>query len=368
MNLTVPFLDVGATYRELRSELDAAFRETVERGRFILGPSVEAFEAAFALFLGVRHCIGVGDGLDALHLTVRALGTQPGDEVIIPAHTFIASWLAVSQAGAVPVPVDCAPGTYLMDPAAVEQAITSRTRGIMPVHLYGHPADMAPLTALAARHGLWVLEDAAQAHGARYRGERVGGLGQAAGWSFYPGKNLGAYGDGGAVTTNDDALAARLRVLRNYGSRDKYVHVTRGVNSRLDELQASFLRVRLGLLDQWNLRRRLVATRYLTELRDAAVTLPVVADWAEPVWHIFAIRCSAREALQSHLKRAGVESLVHYPVPPHLQAAYSDMGFLPGSFPSAERIAAEELSLPIGPHMTDEQVDQVVAAVRTFAI
>lgn len=364
--MKVPFLDVRATYQELKSELDAAFREAMAGGQFILGPSVAAFEQAFASFLGVKHCVGVADGLDALHLTLRALGTQPGEEVIVPAHTFIASWLAVSQAGAVPVPVDCSPGSYLMDPVAVERAVTVRTRGIMPVHLYGHPADMDALTSLAARHGLWVLEDAAQAHGARCRGQRVGGIGTAAGWSFYPGKNLGAYGDGGAVTTSDDAVATRLRLLRNYGSPEKYVHAIRGANSRLDELQASFLRVRLARLDEWNARRRAVAERYLTELRGSAVTLPEVAEWAEPVWHIFAIRCAARDALQRHLEQAGVGSLVHYPVPPHLQAAYQDMGFRVGAFPHAERIATEELSLPIGPHMSEEQVDQVIAAVRGF--
>jgi len=363
----VPFLDVGATCLELRSELDSAFREVMDRGWFILGPSVEAFEAEFAAYLGVKHCIGVGDGLDALHLAVRALGTQPGDEVIVPAHTFIASWLAVSQAGAVPVPVDCSPGSYLMDPEATERAVTPRTRGIMPVHLYGHPADMEALASIASRHGLWVLEDAAQAHGACCRGQRVGGIGTAAGWSFYPGKNLGAYGDGGAVTTDDDGLAARLRVLRNYGSHKKYVHVEQGVNSRLDELQAAFLRVRLTRLDEWNARRRAVAQRYLSELRESAVSLPEVMSWAEPVWHIFAIRCAARDALQRHLEQAGIGSLVHYPVPPHLQAAYGNMGIHAGAFPQAEEIAAEELSLPIGPHMSEAHVDHVIAAVRTFA-
>lgn len=365
--MKVPFLDVGATYLELRSGLDSAFRQVMDRGWFILGPSVEAFEAEFAAYLGVKHCVGVGNGLDALHLAVRALGTQPGDEVIVPAHTFIASWLAVSQAGAVPVPVDCSQGSYLMDPVAAERAITSRTRGIMPVHLYGHPADMEALTSIASRHGLWVLEDAAQAHGACCHGQRVGGIGAAAGWSFYPGKNLGAYGDGGAVTTDDDALAARLRMLRNYGSHEKYVHLEQGVNSRLDELQAAFLRVRLTRLDEWNARRRAIAQRYLSELRDSAVTLPEVTSWAEPVWHIFAICCAARDALQGWLEQAGIGSLVHYPVPPHLQAAYGSMGLQAGTFPRTEEIAAEELSLPIGPHMSEEQVDHVIAAVRTFA-
>jgi dTDP-4-amino-4,6-dideoxygalactose transaminase len=365
--MTVPFLDVRAAHLELRDELDAAFARVLERGQYILGPEVEAFEQEFAAACGARHCVGVASGLDALHLSLLALGVRPGDEIIVPSNTFVATWLAVSQCGARPVAVEPDEGTFTLDPARLERAMGPRTRAIVPVHLYGHPADMDPILDIAKRRGIPVLADAAQAHGALYRGRPVGALGDAAAWSFYPGKNLGALGDGGAVTTDDAALAERLRILRNYGSRTKYVNEVRGFNSRLDELQAALLRVKLRRLDAWNARRREIAARYLDGLRSApSVRLPRVAAWASPVWHLFVVRAAARASLQDHLARAGVVTLVHYPIPPHLQAAYADLGWPRGAFPIAERMHDEVLSLPIGPHMTDEQVTEVIEAVIAF--
>ncbi len=368
MQTHVPFLDLHAAYLELKPELDEAALRVLGSGWYLLGAELSAFEAEFAAYLGVKHCIGVGNGLDALHLSLRALGVGPGDEVLVPSNTFIATWLAVTYAGATPVPVEPDPDTYNLDPARLEAALTKRTKAVVPVHLYGQPADMDPIGAFAARHGLRVLEDAAQAHGARYRGRRVGGLGDAAAWSFYPGKNLGALGDGGAVTTDDDALAERLRTLRNYGSRTKYVHETLGVNSRLDELQAAVLRVKLRHLDRWNERRREVAAHYLAALADLApttgLTLPAVPAWAEPVWHLFVVRSPERDRLQQHLKAQGIETLVHYPTPPHRQGAYRHLELLPGRLPLAEALHEQVLSLPLGPHLTGAGVAAVVSSLR----
>ena len=361
--MTVPFLDLGAPWRELRDELDAAWRRVMDSGWYILGGEVAAFEEEFAAYCGVRHCIGVGNGLDALHLILRGYGIGPGDEVIVPSNTYIATWLAVTYAGALPVPVEPDEATCNLDPALIEAAVTPRTRAIIPVHLYGQPADMAAITGVARRHGLKVIEDAAQAHGARYRGRRCGSLGDAAGFSFYPGKNLGAIGDGGAVTTDDDSLAERVRMLRNYGSAKKYVNEVAGFNSRLDELQAALLRVKLARLDQWNDRRRAVAALYLESLRGAGVTLPLVPPWAEPVWHLFVVRSPDRDALTARLDREGISWLIHYPIPPHRQDAYRELGYREGRFPRAERLAAEVVSLPMGPHLERDDVARVVAAV-----
>lgn len=361
--MRVPFLDLKATYAELRDGLDAAYRRVMASGRYVLGEELAAFESEFAAYCGVKHCIGTGNGLDALHLILRAMDIGPGDEVIVPANTFIASWLAVTYAGAVPVPVEPLPSTYNIDPARIEEAVTPRTRAIIAVHLYGQPADMDPIRDVARRHGLKVVEDAAQAHGARYKGRRTGGLGDAAGFSFYPGKNLGAFGDGGAVTTDDDTLAHRVRTLRNYGSQVKYVNERKGFNSRLDELQAAFLRVKLTRLDAWNERRRAVAKRYRADLASVAgVILPHVPEWAEPVWHLFVIRTPHRDLLQRRLAERGIETLIHYPVPPHKQAAYREMGGR--SYPITEGIHAEVLSLPMGPAMTDADVACVVTAFK----
>jgi dTDP-4-amino-4,6-dideoxygalactose transaminase len=362
--VNVPFLDVGASYAELRTEIDAAYRRVMESGWYILGEEVEAFEREWAAFCGTAHCVGVGNGLEALHLVLRAWGIGEGDEVIVPSNTYIATWLAVSYAGATPVPVEPDEGTYDIDPARIEAAVSDRTRAILPVHLYGQTADMDPINEIAARHGLKVLEDAAQAHGARYKGRRAGSLGHAAGWSFYPGKNLGAFGDAGAVTTDDGELADRVRVLRNYGSRVKYLNEVKGFNSRLDPLQAAFLRVKLGHLDEWNARRRAVAAHYLEALADVPdLTLPRVPTWAEPMWHQFVVRHPRRDALQAALLAQGVGTMIHYPIPPHLSTAYAELGVAPGAHPIAEALANTVLSLPIGPHLGAQMVRAVVEEI-----
>ena len=359
--MSVPFLDFVDPYEELRTELDEAYFRFMRSAWYILGKEVEAFEQEFAAFCGVQHCVGVGNGLEALHLILRAYGIGQGDEVIVPSNTYIATWLAVSYAGAIPVPVEPNSETFNIDPARIEAAITARTKAIMPVHLYGQPADMDPILELARKHGLKVIEDNAQSQGARYKGRRTGSLGDAAGNSFYPGKNLGAFGDAGAVTTNDAILADRVRSLRNYGSKKKYYNECKGYNSRLDELQAAFLRVKLKKLDEWNGRRRAVATRYLADLRDLpGLTLPFVPVWAEPVWHLFVVRHPNREGLQQALTEAGIGTLIHYPVPPHLSGAYADRKWAPGAFPVAEALANTVLSLPMGPHLPEDQADQVV--------
>jgi dTDP-4-amino-4,6-dideoxygalactose transaminase len=351
--MKVPFLDLKASYTELQAELDEAYGRVMRSGWFIMGAELEAFESEFAAYCGAEHCVGVANGLDALQLILRALGVGAGDEVIVPSNTFIATWLAVSYAGATPVPAEPDERTYNLDPAAVEAAITPRTKAIIPVHLYGQPADMDSINDLAGKYGLAVVEDAAQAHGALYRERHVGSLGHAAAYSFYPGKNLGALGDGGAVVTNDAALADRVRVLRNYGSRVKYYHEIEGFNSRLDELQAALLRVKLARLDEWNERRRRVAEFYLQNLEGVAgLSLPFVPEWAAPVWHLFVVGHARREALQEHLSAAGISTLIHYPLPPHLQTAYASLGHGRGAFPRAERMAREVLSLPIGPHLS----------------
>ena len=363
----VPFLDLRAGYAELRAELDAAYRRVMDSGWYVGGAEVEAFEAEFAEFCGAEYAVGVGNGLDALHLTLRALGVGNGAEVVVPSNTYIATWLAVTYTGATPVPVEPDPATYNLDPDRVRAAVTPRTRAVMPVHLYGQPADLAPIQETARAHGLVVVADAAQAHGARYRGARVGGLADAAGFSFYPGKNLGAFGDAGAVTTDDAGLAERLRVLRNYGSHRKYHNEVIGYNSRLDPIQAAFLRVKLRHLDAWTARRVRLAARYLDRLSGLPeLTLPVVLDGADPVWHTFVVRHPRRDDLQAHLAARGIQTLIHYPVPPHRQPAYAHLGLEAGALPIAEAIHREVLSLPIGPHLSLDAVDRVVDAVVDF--
>ena len=364
--MNIPFLDVGATYHELREEIDQAVGRVLAGGWYILGSEVEAFEREFAEYLGVKHCIGVGNGLDALHLALKARGLGPGDEVLVPSNTYIATWLAVSYCGATPVPIEPDEATYNLDPARLEAAITPRTKAIVPVHLYGQSADMAPIMALAERYGLWVLEDAAQAHGATYQGQPTGGLGHAAGWSFYPGKNLGAFGDAGAITTNDDQLAEQVRMLRNYGSKVKYYNEVAGFNSRLDEIQAAVLRVKLKHLDEWNRRRQEIAAFYLQNLAGTGLTMPTVPATNEHVWHLFVVRSPRRDALQKHLQAAGIGTVIHYPVPPHLQKAYQELELPEGSFPISEALHREVLSLPMGPHLTEAQAAAVVKAVRQF--
>lgn len=362
----IPFLDLLAPYRELRDELDAAYHRVMESGWFILGKEVEAFEDEFASYCGAAHCVGVGNGLDALHLILRAYDIGPGDEVIVPSNTYIATWLAITCVGATPVPVEPDELSCNLDSARIEAAITPRTKAILAVHLYGNPADMAPIVKIARRHGLRVIEDAAQAHGASYGGKKTGALGDAAGFSFYPGKNLGALGDGGAVTTDDPLLAERIRILRNYGSRVKYVNEVKGVNSRLDELQAAFLRVKLKYLDEWNRRRGILAEHYSQGLADSGLLLPVTTPDAEPAWHLYTVRTHQRNALQRYLTDKGIGTMIHYPIPPHLQTAYAELGLAPGSFPISEAIHNEILSLPLGPHLGKHQVESVCTAILSF--
>lgn len=362
----VPFLDLRALHEELQEELDAAALRVLRSERVLMGPELTAFEAAWAGTVGAAEAVGVGSGLDAITLALRALGIGPGDEVIVPSHTFVATWLAVLHTGATPVPVDVSPQTGAWDPHAVAAAVGARTRAILPVHLYGHPVDLDPLLDVATRHALAVVDDAAQAHGARYRGRAIGGLTTATAWSFYPGKNLGALGDAGAVTTSDPALARRLQSLRNYGSSVKYVHEEVGWNSRLDELQAALLSVKLRHLEEHNARRQRVADRYTEGLADTGLILPVTAAWAQPVWHLFVVRTPFRDALRDHLTAHGVSTVIHYPVAPHRQPAFAGTALADAHLPGAERMAREVLSLPMGPHLSPDEQDHVIETVRRF--
>jgi dTDP-4-amino-4,6-dideoxygalactose transaminase len=358
----IPFLDLKA---ELKEDLDAAYRRVMDSGWFVLGREVEAFEAEYAQFCGTAHCVGLGNGLEALELVLRAWDIGVDDEVIVPSNTYVATWLAVTAVGAGIVPVEPTQAGPNIDPDRIESAITARTRAIMPVHLYGEPADMDAIMALADRHGLKVVEDVAQAQGAKVRGRRAGALGHAGAHSFFPTKNFGAFGDGGAVTTDDASLAERLRVLRNYGSRVKYVNLERGVNSRLDEMQAAFLRAKLPRLDTWNEHRRKLAARYDDKLSGIpGLGLPRAPQWAEPVWHLYVVRCERRAELMAALEKAGIGSLIHYPIPPHLQQAYADLGYAKGALPLAEKLADTVLSLPMGAHMKPEAVDEIARVVR----
>lgn len=362
--MNVPFLDLKASYIDHKPEIDEAIQRVLNSGWYILGTEVEAFEQEYATYCEVKYCVGLANGLDALHLALVAMGVGKGDEVIVPSNTYIATWLAVSQCGAVPVPVEPDEATYNIDPARIEAAITSRTKVILPVHLYGQPADIDSILSIARKHGLKVLEDGAQAHGASYKGKRIGGHGDVVAWSFYPGKNLGAYGDGGAITTNDPNIADRIRVLRNYGSRVKYVNEVKGFNSRLDTLQAAILRVKLKYLDESNEARQSIAAQYLNGISKLGLTIPSVPDWAESVWHLFVVRSKNREKIQQQLNQAGIGTLIHYPIPPHLQAAYTDLGLSKGAFPISEQMHDEVLSLPMGPAMSSQQVMEVINAVN----
>ena len=360
----ISFLDLKAPYLELKQELDEAIARVVSSGWFIGGDEVDQFEAEYATYCGASHAVALANGLDALHLALLAMNVGPGDEVIVPSNTYIATWLAVSQCGATPIPVEPDECSFNINPSLIEVAITPRTKVILPVHLYGQPADIDPILSIARKHGLHVLEDGAQAHGARYKGQRLGAHGHAVAWSFYPGKNLGAMGDGGAVTTDDPQIADRLRVLRNYGSRVKYVNEVQGYNSRLDPLQAAVLRVKLAHLDTWNARRSDVARRYQQGLANCGLKLPHVPVWAVPVWHLYVVRHPKRDALQQALTVAGVSTLVHYPIPPHLQQAYSTANWAQGILPLAERMAGDVLSLPMGPAITEADVSSVIEAVQ----
>tara|TARA_R110002110_G_scaffold281153_2_gene495749 strand:+ start:65 stop:1150 length:1086 start_codon:yes stop_codon:yes gene_type:complete len=358
--MNVSFLDVGAAYRELKPEIDSAVMRVLDSGWYILGPEVDAFESEWAAYCQADHAVGLANGLDALILALRSLDIGPGDEVIVPSNTYIATWLAVSAVGARPVPVEPNPSTHNIDTSRIEAAITPATKVLLPVHLYGQPVDLDPILAIARKYGLRVVEDAAQAHGARYKGQRIGGHGDIVCWSFYPGKNLGALGDGGAITTNSADLADRVRVLRNYGSREKYVNEVKGGNSRLDPIQAAVLRVKLQHLNEWTERRRSIASRYRTGLKGTDLILPHVPSWAEPVWHLYVVRSTKRDVLQAKLSTAGIGSLIHYPIPPHMQQAYADMSFTPQSFPVARDLAQEVLSLPIGPQLEARNQERVL--------
>lgn len=365
MSTSVPFLDLHATYRELREPIDRAIQRVLDGGWYVLGNEVERFEAEFADYVGSRHCVSTGNGLDALYLSLLAMGVGPGDEVIVPSNTYIATWLGVTRTGARVVPVEPDPATFNIDPERLEAAITSRTRVILPVHLYGRPADMTAIRAISERHSIRVLEDAAQAHGAEHDGVKAGALGHAAAWSFYPGKNLGAFGDGGAVTTNDDTLAHELRRLRNYGSSRKYVHEVRGVNSRLDEVQAAVLRVKLPLLDEWNARRRELAAQYERGLRGLpSIVLPSSPDSDMHSWHLFVVRLNQRDLVAKRLAQNGVGTLVHYPIPPHRQGAFK--GYFAGEegFPISESLHSSVLSLPLGPHLSSDECSRVIEALH----
>jgi dTDP-4-amino-4,6-dideoxygalactose transaminase len=363
----LPFLDLRAIQSTHAPALRGAFERVLDSGWFVLGQEVDAFEREYAAFCEVQACVGVANGLDALVLSLRALDVGPGDEVIVPSNTYIATWLAVTHVGASIVPVEPREGSANLDPARVEAAITPRTRVILPVHLYGQSADLGPLLELARAHQLRVVEDAAQAHGARYRGRRLGAHGDLVAWSFYPGKNLGALGDGGAVTTDDAALADRIRTLRNYGSKRKYHNERIGVNSRLDEIQAAFLRVKLPHLDAENARRTDIAQRYTDGLADLAgqgLRLPQIDPDCSSVWHLYVVRHSRRDRLAARLAEQGVGTLIHYPVPPHRQPAYAALGWGEGSFPIAEAMHHEVLSLPMGPTMSLDDADRVVRAIH----
>ena len=363
----VPFLDLRAAYDELAPELEAAVLRSLRSGQYIGGSEVEAFESDFATYTESKHCIGVANGLDALVLALTAMGVGPGDEVIVPSHTFIATWLAVSKVGATIVPVEPDEATMNIDASRIEPAITARTKVIIPVHLYGQPADLDPILAIARRHGIKVLEDAAQAQGAVYRGRKIGSHGDAVAWSFYPGKNLGACGDAGAVTTCNPELAERVTMLRNYGSRVKYVHELNGFNSRLDPVQATMLRVKLRYLDDWNQRRRAIARSYESRLPRTRIELPSVLSHCNPVWHLYVIRTKNREKLQRKLADHGIRTLIHYPIPPHRQGAYAASHGAHTQFPSAERLASEVLSLPIGPQLRDTDTDRVIDVLTAAA-
>lgn len=363
--VNLPFLDVKSINIRQFDDFHKVLSRVLDSGWLILGEETAAFEAEFSKYCGTDYCIGVGNGLEALHLVLRAWGIGPGDEVIVPSNTYIATWLAVSQVGATPVPVEPDLNTYNIDPDVIEAAITPRTRAIIPVHLYGQTASMEAIMVIASRHGLTVLEDGAQAHGAALNKRRAGSLGHAAAFSFYPGKNLGALGDGGAVTTNDAELADKIRVLRNYGSHIKYQNEVRGYNSRLDELQSAFLRAKLPLLDADNAHRAVLAAKYSAGLSGIdGLIVPTVGVGYDHVWHLYVIRHAKRAVLQKRLAELGVGTMIHYPIPPHMQAAYQDLGIPERALPLSEMIHREVLSLPMGPTMTLDEADTVIAAVR----
>jgi dTDP-4-amino-4,6-dideoxygalactose transaminase len=362
--MSIPFIALTRQYASIKDEVDAAIGRVLARGWFILGEEVAAFEEEFAAYVGTRYAVGVGSGTEALHLALWACDIGQGDEVITVSHTAVATVAAIELAGARPVLVDIDPDSYTMDASHIEAAITPRTRAILPVHLYGQAADLAPLLDIARRYGLRLIEDCAQAHGAMYQGRRVGAIGDVGCFSFYPTKNLGAYGDGGLIVTNDPALAERARLLRQYGWREHYISSRRGTNSRLDELQAAILRVKLQHLESWNERRRVLAALYNQLLAGSGVTTPNEPAYSRHVYHLYVIQSERRAALQAHLQAHGVSALVHYPVPVHRQPAYADLGYASGCLPATERAASRVLSLPLYPELTEDEVRTVCRLIR----
>jgi dTDP-4-amino-4,6-dideoxygalactose transaminase len=367
--MSIPFVDLKAQYQSIKVEVSDAIDRVISNTAFIGGDDLKQFDKEFAAYCEAKACVSVGNGTDALYIAMRALGIGAGDEVITVAHTFIATSEAITLVGAKPVFVDIESDTMLMSPDAIVAAITPKTKAIIAVQLYGQPCDMDRIMAIAKEHNLKVIEDAAQAHGASWNGKRVGSLGDVACFSFYPGKNLGAYGDGGAIVSNDEDLIKRAKMIANHGRLEKYTHEIEGVNSRLDGLQAAILRVKLPYLDKWNVERQRVAARYLDKLKDsAAVVLPTIRPQANPVWHLFVVRVKNREAFQAHLKAQGISTGVHYPIPLHQQQAYEYLGMPIGSLPTTEKVAAEIVSLPIYPELTDSMVDDVVRAVLAYSV
>ncbi len=366
VSLNVPFAELRTQYLAIKGEIDQAIAEVLESGWFILGQNVEAFEAEFAQYVGAKCAVGVGSGTEALHLALLACGIEPGDEVLTVPNTAVPTASAISFANARPTFVDVHPESYNMDPAKVEASITPRTKAIMPVHLYGQAADMAPILEIAQRRGLRVIEDACQAHGTEYQGRKAGSIGDAACFSFYPSKNLGAYGDGGMITTDDSALAEKCRLLRQYGQKVRYYHSIKGFNSRLDEMQAAILRVKLRKLDTWNEARRARAERYHRALAGSGVVTPTEMSYGRHIFHLYVVRSRHRNTLARFLADNGVGTVIHYPVPVHLQEAYQDLGYRPGDFPVAETYANQILSLPMFPELSDEALDIVADLVQEF--
>lgn len=364
--MNVPFVSFIPIERELDNEIRGAFERVYQRSWYIEGKEDKQFEESFATFCETNYCVGVGNGLDALYFSLKALGIGEGDEVIVPSNTYIATALAVTYVGAKVIFVEPDIRTFNIDPLRIESAINEKTKAIMPVHLYGQPCDMNPIMHIAKKYGLYIIEDSAQAHGATYKGKRVGSFGNASGFSFYPGKNLGALGDAGAVVTNDSNLAEKIKAISNYGSDYKYHHIYKGNNSRLDELQAAFLSVKLPQLDRMNADRRRIAQCYLEGINNPEIVLPFVINDVVPVWHIFAIRCKRRNDLEKYLNDAGIATNKHYPIPMHLQECYKDLGFVKGDFPIAEEISETELSIPMYYGMTDEQIHYVIDKINEF--
>lgn len=367
--MQVPYLDFEAVNQRLKPAMTDAWNEVIDSKWYIMGSQCQAFEEEYASYTGTKHSVGVGNGLDALTISLKALGIGPGDEVLVPSNTYIATWLAVSHVGATPIPVEPDARTYNITAAGLQPHINEKTKAIMPVHLYGQPCLMGPIMELAHKHNLFVVEDNAQAHGSTYQGIKTGSFGHANGHSFYPGKNLGAIGDGGGITCNDAELHNRIKMLRNYGSEKKYYNQVIGYNSRLDELQAAILRKKLTVLDEWTQERQQLAARYLQQLDTAnGIILPFVEEETSPVWHIFLVRHAERDRLQAYMSENGIGTLIHYPVPPHLQEAYSDLGYQKGDFPIAEEIAETCLSIPLYYGMTHQQVDRVCEVLNAFTV